>query len=252
MLGMRCRRAGWKAHKTACAAHKKGLQYLAHFDVDGETTKHASWCAPLINTLSKSKTRSPYLVESLKAMEEVFNHPIRLSAIFCSSGDYAKRGQREMWKLTRSYVEDGGRFLLGGPGVSHMRHDAINEMMSGLGLSWGMYEYMRTTHFRNDANPLFASLPAKAAARTLLPKSYSMKSIVLKGVADQDALYRSTSESKVESIAMLMGGGEVIPGEVGAATTKVGQGWISWIGDVNQEEGSNHTACFLLGLEAYR
>lgn len=215
-------------------------------------TKSSPWCANLVELLLSSNTHMLYLVESVKAMEDVYNHPIRPSATFCSSGDFAKRGQREMWKTTRDWVTAGGRFVIGGPGVSHMRPDAMNEMLSGLGLPWQMLEYMRTTHFRNDANPLFAALPPKAVARSLLPQSYSMKSIMLKGVAEQDALYRSTEESQVESLAMAMGGGKMSAGKVAVAATAVGRGWIGWVGDVNQESGSDKVVCFLLGYEYFR
>lgn len=167
-------------------------------------------------------------------MEEVYHHPIRPSAIFCSTGDFSKRGQRAMWKLTRTYVEDGGRFVIGGPAVSHMRTDAIDELLAGLGLPWKMLEYMRTTHYRNDAHPLLAAPPETAVARALLPESYSMKSILLQGVADQDALYRTTDKSQVESLAMALGGGKMSGGKVTVAATQVGTGSISWVGDGGQ------------------
>ncbi|GAA5878620.1 hypothetical protein JCM3774_004084 [Rhodotorula dairenensis] len=247
-----CQKEGWKAHKAACAAHKKGHQYIAHFDLGAETTKHSPWCAPLIDKLSNSQTHTVYVVESLEAMEEVYNHPLRPSAIFCSSGDFTKRGQRKLWTATRAYVEEGGRFVIGGPGANHMRMDAIDEMLAGLGLPWKMLGYMRTTHYRNDQNPLLAALPPTAAARTLLPESYSMKSITLKGVADRDALYRSTDESQVESLAMALGGGKMNGGKVAVAATQVGKGSVSWVGDVGQEDGSTRTVCFLLGLAEYR
>lgn len=223
-----------------------------HLDIGSDMTQGAPWCANLIELLLSSNTHMLYLVESFKAMEDVFNHPIRPSAIFCSSGDFAKRGQREMWKTTRDWVTAGGRFVIGGPGVGNMRYDAVNEMLSGLGLPWQMLEYSRTTHFRNDEHPLFAALPPKAVARTFLPKSYSMKSVMLEGVAEQDALYRSTNESQVESMAMAFLGGEMSAGKVAVAATAVGQGWIGWVGDVNQEGDSDKVVCFLLGYECFR
>lgn len=118
-----------------------------------------------------------------------------------------------------------------------------------------MLAYHRTTHSLNLAHPLYTALAADAPARMGLPQSYSAKCILLKNVAAKDVLFASTEKSGVESLAMAIRRGQVAKAEVAAAAAQVGDGWISWVGDVNSEAdvnsetGSTQTILVLLGLK---
>lgn len=239
----------WKTHKAACSAVRTGRPYLVHFDYKRETTDDAPWCKPLIDSLAIPYAKSFYTADSIEAMFEVLEHPIRPAAILCTTGEVAKRSNRQLIAKIRSYVSDGGRFVFGGPGVSAISMPLIDELFAGLGLAeWKVAQYHRTTHALNVAHPLFHALPADAPARFALPASYSTKAITL-SVPTRDGLFRTDSNSKVESIAMMFGGGQISLGEAAVACTKVGDCWLSWVGDVNQEAGSTQAMLFLLGLK---
>lgn len=69
-----------------------------------------------------------------------------------------------------------------------------------------------------------------------LPKSYSQKAVFLANVASDDAVYSPSSESVTQSAVFPPGPSN--PNQAAVAFTKVGEGWLGYLGDVNNEQGS--------------
>ncbi|GAA5841686.1 hypothetical protein JCM9279_000730 [Rhodotorula babjevae] len=237
----------WKRHKPACLSRRHGEPYVAHIDFDRSTTDYSPWFKPVLDAV---KSRTYALVANPAELRSLLEHPILPTAVLCTSAALAKKKHANLRASLRTYIEQGGRVVVGGPGVNHLPMDEIPLLLSELGgVPWQVKGYHRTTHFLNSAHALYAAAEGDSRARAALPASYSCKAIVLKGVAPHDALYRSTSYSGVESLAMAMHGGKVASDEVAVATAKVGEGWLSWVGDVNQEAGSTAAMLWLLGVK---
>jgi len=112
-----------------------------------------------------------------------------------------------------------------------------------------MGEYCRTTFV---LNPSIRRLSSHSAN---LDTSYSMKAVHLKGVKAKDVLYASPteeeeedSESDVESRVSPLVPPTVNLSNVPAAYTRIGDGFLGYIGDVNAEEGSTSVILAMLRL----
>ena len=236
----------WKRHKPACLSRRHAEPYIAHIDFDRSTTDYSPWFKPVLDAV---KSRTYALVANPTELRSLLAHPILPSAILCTTAELAEKKYAYVRASLRTYVEQGGRVVVGGPGINHLKIDEIPRLLSSLGgVSWQVEGYHRTTHYLNPAHPLYAA-EGDSAARAALPASYSCKAIVLKNVDPGEMVYRSTGDSGVESLAMAMHGGKVASDEVAVATAKVGEGWLSWVGDVNQEAGSTAAMPFLLGVK---
>ena len=69
-----------------------------------------------------------------------------------------------------------------------------------------------------------------------LEGSYSQKAVFLAGVSRGDAIYVPSSRSRTQS--MVFAPESVDVGQTPVALAKVGDGLVGYVGDVNNEEGS--------------
>ena len=81
-----------------------------------------------------------------------------------------------------------------------------------------------------------------------MPDSYSQKAVFLSHVASNDSVYRPSSESVTQSSVFLPGPSN--PNQAAVAFTKVGEGWLGYLGDVNNEQGSQAVIHSMLELAA--
>ena len=81
-----------------------------------------------------------------------------------------------------------------------------------------------------------------------LPNSYSQKAVFLKNVASDDSMYRPSSDSVTQSRVFLPAPAN--PNETAVAFAKVGEGRLGYIGDVNNEQGSQAVLLSMLELAA--
>ncbi len=81
-----------------------------------------------------------------------------------------------------------------------------------------------------------------------LPNKYSQKAVFLTNVASDDSVYRPSSDSVTQSHVFLPEPAN--PNEAAVAFTKVGEGWLGYIGDVNNEQGSQAVILSMLELAA--
>ncbi|BGP13294.1 hypothetical protein JCM10213_004936 [Rhodosporidiobolus nylandii] len=238
-----------KVHKPACASRSTSKPYILHIDFHRETTDSAPWCKPLLDSLSLPFSRTYAIATSPAQALNVLAHPIAPKCILCTSGEIADVECAELRSQLRKYIEHGGRLVLGGPIANFLHLGKVNSMFADFGApEWAYAGYHRTTHSLNAGHPLYAALPGSSTARAALPSSYSCKSVFLKNVPREEALYQTTSTSRPESLVPLPGN-VVRDDEVAVAAKKVGEGWFAWVGDVNQENGSTMATLVLLGVK---
>jgi hypothetical protein len=115
---------------------------------------------------------------------------------------------------------------------------ALSENMD---LSWGMGNYHRTTF---ALNPAFKSVFG-AGAFASLQQSYSMKTIHLKEVPAEAKIYIATENSRTQSLVFPPS--KVDTAQCPAVLEKHGDGYMGFIGDVNNEDGTQALLMAMLG-----
>ncbi|KAF1811490.1 hypothetical protein P152DRAFT_57788 [Eremomyces bilateralis CBS 781.70] len=106
--------------------------------------------------------------------------------------------------------------------------DEMNNFWGKWELGWKRGDYLRTDVHLNRG---MASI-----SLANLPGSYSQKSLFLKNVVPGDSMYKPGADSQLQS--RVLPPEPVRQGQAAVAFTKVSQGWVGYIGDVNNEDGS--------------
>jgi hypothetical protein len=153
--------------------------------------------------------------------------PSKYSAIFVTDEAISERNHAETLSRIVEYARAGGVVVIGGLFSSCVVLGDLDAHFLAWGLSWKKAGYRRSTCAVNPAaHPGFRS-------NRNLPISYSMKVLSLKGVALGDIMYKRTDDETNE----------------GAVTyTRVGDGYLGYIGDVNAEEESTSVILAMCGL----
>lgn len=140
------------------------------------------------------------------------------------------------------YIMAGGRVVFACQCASFLRPNKWNEFAAQkLKIPWSFGGYHRTTHYLQSNHAAISknSIP-------FLEPSYSMKSVMMKGVAPQDRLYQPNETSYTQSMVFASRGAD--KDESPAALTKLGNGWVGWQGDVNAEVESTNCILAMLGV----
>jgi hypothetical protein len=138
------------------------------------------------------------------------------------------------------WVNAGGIAVVGSLFPSFTTGSEFDRFFNKWGLPWKMGDYHRTTFVLNPSIPELSSHSAN------LTTSYSMKAVHLKGVMAQDVLYAPTEDSRVESHVFPPSTVEL--SHVPVAYTRIGDGFLGYVGDVNGEEGSTGVILAMLRL----
>ena len=138
-----------------------------------------------------------------------------------------------------SYICTGGVLIFMGLFSSFARPPDIKSLFSRLDLPWESGGYHRSTFKLNRE--------MTHVDKSSMAMSYSQKALHLANVTFDDAVYLPTDDSVVESIVFG-------PRHVGdrtqtpAAFTKVGEGRIGYVGDVNNEDETTPLVLGMCGL----
>ena len=108
-------------------------------------------------------------------------------------------------------------------------------------MPWKFGQYFRTTVVLQGS----ANGRGHRDWRNGLPAAYSSKAVFLRNVAPSDAWYVSPPGSMSESLVL---GPEPVNEETSVAFAKVGDGWLGYTGDVNDEEGTHAAVLAMMGL----
>lgn len=100
---------------------------------------------------------------------------------------------------------------------------------------------MHDFSFAKTNNSTLPRLPTSS-----LPSEYSQKAVFLNNVISADSVYRPPSEPVTQS--RVFQSESVDPEEVAVAFTRIGEGWLGYLGDVNNEQGSQRVIMSMLEL----
>ncbi|KAK0190080.1 hypothetical protein F5146DRAFT_958640 [Armillaria mellea] len=128
------------------------------------------------------------------------------------------------------YTREGGTTICCCNFSGAIHNARVKTFFATWGLPWDLGSYFRTTVHLNQA--------ATGMVLEGLPKSYSVKSMTLLNVARRHRIYAPSPTSRVESNVF---GPNEIPIDVNecpCAYGPVGRGWLGYVGDVNNEDGS--------------
>ncbi|KAK7037581.1 hypothetical protein VNI00_011073 [Paramarasmius palmivorus] len=163
-----------------------------------------------------------------------------LVGIFITDFGIADTKHSQVLQRIVQYTKDGGLVVAAGQFSGNLCGPDDQRFFRAWGLSWKRGSYHRTTFQKNQANELVKLNPS-------LPQSYSMKALHMAGIGQEDAVYTSTSDSRLESLVWAP-----TPitnhDEAPAVQVRVGRGYFGYIGDVNTEDGTTSVLLAMLGL----
>jgi hypothetical protein len=189
-------------------------------------------------TLLKTKAE----VQQITTPEEArsaFNDQPRPAAILSADESLLASTRISLVHDALSYVHAGGILVFMGLFSSFSRPPDIKTLFSRLDLPWESGDYHRSTFKLNREMTHFN--------KSGLAGSYSQKALHLANVTFDDAVYLPTNDSVVE--LNVFG-----PRRVGdrtqtpAAFTKVGEGRVGYVGDVNNEDETTPLVLGMCGL----
>lgn len=159
-------------------------------------------------------------------------HLAHSKAIIVADGGLSKNKHRNIQNRLSEYAKSGGTVILACLFSSFVRGPDFASMCRTMELPWGWGDYHRTDF---ALNPAFAPVFGNEAFMTL-KQSYSMKAVHLTNVNPDAKVYVPTDVSRVQS--SVFPPDRVDTAQTPAVWQKHGQGHIAYIGDVNNESGS--------------
>jgi hypothetical protein len=151
---------------------------------------------------------------------------------------------REISDRLVTYVHNGGTVIFSFVFSSHVSPAQMNKFWQETwNLPWKFGDYHRTTfHLNRDALKLDDGVVEKLQA------AYSQKAVHLKGVAREHAWYLPGTDSTTQTFVFPTAPIQNME-QTPMAFAKVGEGFVGYTGDVNQEEGTNLALMQMLGLK---
>ncbi|KPM38221.1 hypothetical protein AK830_g8346 [Neonectria ditissima] len=142
--------------------------------------------------------------------------------------DGALTRQSKVWERVIDHLRGGATVILAGCFSSSVTTGQFNRFFAKLGLPWqrGSYGRETVTLRHNVSYVSYGPLPSQ------LPAAYSQKAVFANHVEKVDAWYTDGYSSN----------------EAAVVFTKVGFGWLGYVGDVNFEEGSDMVVLAMCGL----
>lgn len=185
---------------------------------------------------SKAEVRQATTPEEART---AFNSHPKPAAILSADESLTVSTRMSLVHDALGYVRGGGVLIFMGIFSSFARPPDIKTLFSSLDLPWKSGSYHRSTFKLNSEMTHFD--------KSVLAASYSQKALHLANVNFDDAVYLPTNDSVVESMVF-----QPRPvndqTETPAAFTKVGEGKIGYVGDVNNEDGTTPLILGMCGL----
>lgn len=189
-------------------------------------------------TMHIRSSHSASIEQALRILEV----PHLTAVLIADAGIVKKKYAKVVDKLV-AFVQRGGSVAIGGGQFCNfITPDKFSPFISKFGVSWTWGSYFRTTFTANPANELVTRNPS-------LLKSYSMKTVHLANITPEMAIYHATDDSRLTSLVWdPVRVSEFSAGEAPAVCARVGQGLLSFLGDVNGEQASTPVILSMLGL----
>jgi hypothetical protein len=141
-----------------------------------------------------------------------------------------------------SYVRNGGLVIVGLHFTSFTQMDVFDKFFNeGLSLPWKHGDYHRTTFQLNSSS----SLPTGVASNSF-PAPYSMKVLHVKYAEPHEKIFVPITDAMTQS--HVFSPEYVDQTQAAVVGTRLGDGYIAYVGDVNAEKGSDDVILRLCGL----
>lgn len=186
----------------------------------------------------RSKVRISQALNARKALQYLAD--TNLKGVFVADEGIIESKNSEVLSSLIGWVNAGGIAVVGSLFPTLANGSEFNRFFEKWRLPWKMGNYHRTTFVLNPSIPQLSSHSAS------LMTSYSMKAVHLRGVNAEDILYAPTEDSRVES--HVFAPSPVDLSHVPVAYTRIGDGFLGYIGDVNAEEESTSVILAMLRL----
>lgn len=159
-------------------------------------------------------------------------HLAHSKAIVVIDGGLSQKKYKNTQIKLSEYAKVGGTVILACLFSNFVSIPNFDKLCQNMDLPWGWGDYHRTDF---ALNPAFAPVFGNDAFETL-QQSYSMKAVHLTNVHSEAKVYVPTDSSRTQSFVFPPG--KVDTAQTPAVWQKHGQGHIAYIGDVNNETGS--------------
>lgn len=163
------------------------------------------------------------------------------SAVLVVDGGLASKRNTHLHQSLARYAKAGGTVIFACLFSSFVRPADLDSLFKKFQLEWTGGDYHRTTFNLNPAvKPVFGDQIYKK-----LEKSYSMKCLHLQKTPIVSRVYVPTESSRTAS--MVFAPEEVDQNQSPAVFYGYGQGFVGYVGDVNNEQGSQALTLAMLG-----
>lgn len=162
-------------------------------------------------------------------------------AVLVVDGGLSVKKHNALQKQLASYATVGGTVIFCCLFASFIRPPDMNRLWKNFNEPWESGDYHRSTFYLSQKmKNVFGSQRAKN-----LPREYSMKALHLANAPVGSRVYVPLEQSRTES--RVFPPDAVDNSQTPAAFHKYGSGWLGYIGDVNNEVGSQALLMAMLG-----
>lgn len=164
-----------------------------------------------------------------------------LKAILVVDGALSQGKHIALQTQLARFVKAGGVLVFCCLFSNFVSPDNANKLWKKFDLPWTYGDYHRSTFYLSQkAKTVFGSQRA-----VTLEREYSMKTLHLEGSTVDSRVYVPLEQSRTQS--MVFPPDTVDQSQSPAAWAKSGDGWLGFIGDVNNEKGSQKLLMVMLG-----
>ncbi|KAL8996184.1 MAG: hypothetical protein Q9169_004250 [Polycauliona sp. 2 TL-2023] len=179
--------------------------------------------------------------KSAREVDSLLSNPSLQAILIVDGGLTVGKEHIVLQKQLSSYVNAGGTVIFCCLFSSFVRPPDVNRMFRSFGLPWEFGDYHRSTFYLSQK--IKSVLGHQRAIE--LEREYSMKAVHLKHTLVDSRAYVPLEQSHTQS--HVFAPSNVDQGQTPAVFAKHGSGWVGYIGDVNNEQGSRALIMALLG-----
>jgi hypothetical protein len=209
------------------------LLSLSNPDLLARTNEH------VISAL-RSKARLVHVSNVRKALQYLADTDLK--GVFVADEGIAETKNAEVLYSLIDWVNAGGIAVIGALFASFISWTEFGRFFNKWGLPWTRGDYTRMTFVLNPSIHQLSSHSANLAM------SYSMKALHLTGVEAEDILYVPVEDEGSDPDSDWDVEPVFPPSNVPVAYTRIGHGFLGYVGDVNGEEESTSVVLAMLRL----
>lgn len=218
---------------------EKPLIYTFTFGSDWQQSQFQSIHGRLLNMLfERSTLRHAKDANQALALFSEDNEP---RAVFVADAAIMAPRNEVISQRLVNYVKYGGTVVFGGMFSAQVERGELDRYFGHTwDLPWEAGSQHRTTLVLNETA---VELPISDE----LSNAYSQKALFLHNVLPHECWYLPTEDSVVESFVPIPGPVTDFS-ETPVAFTRVGKGWLGYVGDMNAEEGSDAAVLGMMSM----